>query len=75
MERLAPTEGMRQAATQSVPLKRLGAPSDIANACIFLASSMAAYVNGVVLPVDGGWAQGGVAALGSSLGELLRPQS
>jgi 3-oxoacyl-[acyl-carrier protein] reductase len=37
-----------------VPLARLGEPGDIANACLFLASDEAAYINGVVLGVDGG---------------------
>lgn len=35
-------------------LKRLGAPEDIANAALFLASDEAAYVTGVILPVSGG---------------------
>ncbi|MDQ0268801.1 3-oxoacyl-ACP reductase FabG [Cytobacillus purgationiresistens] len=37
-----------------VPLGKLGKPEDIANAYLFLASSEADYVNGVVLHVDGG---------------------
>jgi NAD(P)-dependent dehydrogenase (short-subunit alcohol dehydrogenase family) len=32
-----------------------GQPSDIANAALFLASDDSKYVNGVVMPVDGGW--------------------
>jgi len=32
-----------------------GQPLDIANAALFLASDDSAYINGVVLPVDGGW--------------------
>jgi 3-oxoacyl-[acyl-carrier protein] reductase len=38
-----------------VPLGRIGAPADIGNACLLLASPEAAYINGVVLPVDGGF--------------------
>lgn len=38
---------------QSIPLKRIGEPSDIANAFLFLASDMASYITGVVLSVDG----------------------
>lgn len=38
----------------SCPLGRIGEPSDMAGAAIFLASRAGAYVNGVVLPVDGG---------------------
>lgn len=36
------------------PMGRIAKPEDIANAALFLASDEAAYVNGVVLPVDGG---------------------
>ncbi len=38
---------------QMIPLKRIGEPSDIANAVTFLASDDASYVSGVVLGVDG----------------------
>jgi NAD(P)-dependent dehydrogenase (short-subunit alcohol dehydrogenase family) len=36
------------------PLGRIGAPADMMGAAIYLASPAAAYVNGVVIPVDGG---------------------
>jgi 3-oxoacyl-[acyl-carrier protein] reductase len=39
---------------QSIPLKRGGETTDVANACVFLASDMAAYITGQVIPVDGG---------------------
>jgi 3-oxoacyl-[acyl-carrier protein] reductase len=39
---------------QSIPLKRGGQPEDIANACVFLGSDMAAYITGQTLNVDGG---------------------
>jgi 3-oxoacyl-[acyl-carrier protein] reductase len=35
-------------------LKRLGSAQDIANAVVFFASDLAGFVNGQVLPVDGG---------------------
>lgn len=38
----------------AIPLKRGGTPEDVANACIFLASDMSAYITGQVLQVDGG---------------------
>jgi 3-oxoacyl-[acyl-carrier protein] reductase len=38
----------------SIPLKRGGTPEDVANACLFLATDMSAYVTGQVLNVDGG---------------------
>lgn len=37
-----------------IPLKRGGTPQDVANACLFLASDMSAYITGQVLNVDGG---------------------
>lgn len=39
---------------EQIPLKRLGKPSDIASAYLFLASNEADYINGTVLQVDGG---------------------
>ena len=42
------------ASLQSIPLGRLGQPEDIAGACLFLASPLAAYVVGQTIIVDGG---------------------
>jgi len=39
---------------QAIPLKRAGETEDVANACVFLASDMATYITGQVIPVDGG---------------------
>src|SRR6185437_2900183 len=39
---------------QAIPLKRGGETADVANACVFLASDMASYITGQVIPVDGG---------------------
>jgi 3-oxoacyl-[acyl-carrier protein] reductase len=36
------------------PMGRMGTPEDIASVAIFLASEHAGFINGVVLPVDGG---------------------
>jgi 3-oxoacyl-[acyl-carrier protein] reductase len=38
----------------NIPLKRAGQGSDIANACVFLASDMSTYITGQTLVVDGG---------------------
>lgn len=37
----------------TIPLRRIGKPEDIANALAFLASDKASYISGVVLSVDG----------------------
>ncbi|MCJ8152857.1 3-oxoacyl-[acyl-carrier-protein] reductase [Chryseobacterium sp. SSA4.19] len=39
---------------EAIPMKKLGKTTDIANACVFLGSEMASYINGQVLNVDGG---------------------
>jgi 2-deoxy-D-gluconate 3-dehydrogenase len=38
-----------------IPAGRWGTPSDLAGAAVFLASRASDYVNGAILPVDGGW--------------------
>lgn len=38
-----------------IPAGRWGDPEDLAGATVFLASPASDYVNGIVLPVDGGW--------------------
>ncbi|RED46178.1 SDR family oxidoreductase [Aestuariispira insulae] len=40
---------------ERTPMRRMGNPNDVAGPVVFLASDAAAYVNGVALPVDGGW--------------------
>lgn len=37
------------------PMKRWGVPEDIAGPVLFLASEQAAFITGVILPVDGGY--------------------
>ena len=38
-----------------IPAGRWGQPSDLGGATVFLASAASDYVNGITLPVDGGW--------------------
>lgn len=47
-------EAMRRAREERSPTGRMGTPWDVANASLFLASDAAQFINGVVLPVDGG---------------------
>jgi NAD(P)-dependent dehydrogenase (short-subunit alcohol dehydrogenase family) len=42
--------------SQSVPMKRMGQPEELAKAVAFLAID-ATYTTGIELPVDGGWSQ------------------
>ncbi len=53
-ERGVPREVVRAEREALVPMGRMGTAWDVANAAVFLASDEAAYVTGVILPVDGG---------------------
>ncbi len=45
-------------AEKNIPLKRLGAPEELAATVAFLASRQAAYITGASIPVDGGVLKG-----------------
>ncbi len=45
-----------------IPMRRIGAPEDIARVAVFLASADSSYVTGQVLTVDGGLSLGAVGA-------------
>ncbi len=47
-------ENFKQRIESTCPLRRIGNPSDMAGVALYLASRAGAYVNGVVIPVDGG---------------------
>lgn len=42
------------AASEGIPLGRLGEPRELGDVVCFLASRQASYLNGVIIPVDGG---------------------
>lgn len=46
--------GLEEAFVRAVPLGRLAEPEDVVSAFTFLASSEASFINGAILPVDGG---------------------
>jgi meso-butanediol dehydrogenase/(S,S)-butanediol dehydrogenase/diacetyl reductase len=45
---------VREKMAKRIPLRRLGRPEDVANVVLFLASDLAAFVNGAAYVVDGG---------------------
>ena len=55
---LAKDPARRDRIESRIPTHSFGQPEDVANAIFYLASDQAAYVNGVNLPVDGGYAIG-----------------
>jgi NAD(P)-dependent dehydrogenase (short-subunit alcohol dehydrogenase family) len=57
-----------------VPLGRAGEVDDVAGAAVFLASDLAGYVTGVLLPVDGGTAAAGGWYHGGDGGWILGPR-
>ena len=51
---MAIREDIRQAITDSVPMKRLGRPDEIGGAVSYLASEIAGYITGSTLNINGG---------------------
>ncbi len=54
MNKMLANESFISAVKKAIPSPRLGSPRDIANGCLYLASEEGSYVNGVLLPIDGG---------------------
>jgi NAD(P)-dependent dehydrogenase (short-subunit alcohol dehydrogenase family) len=67
MARLAPTPEARETFRSVVPLGRFGTKQDVANLALFLASPLASYISGAVIPVDGGRTANGDPGLGRVL--------
>ena len=49
------TEQFQEFAKTHVPMQRYGQEGELSSAIIFLAADESSYVNGVILPVDGGY--------------------
>jgi 3-oxoacyl-[acyl-carrier protein] reductase len=45
---------LQRLATRDIPLKRFGAPEEVADVVVFLASARASYVTGSTIAIDGG---------------------
>jgi 3-oxoacyl-[acyl-carrier protein] reductase len=48
------SDKLKEATINSIPLKRFGSPTDVANLVAFLAAEESAYITGQVINVDGG---------------------
>ncbi|HLL27745.1 MAG TPA: SDR family oxidoreductase [Xanthobacteraceae bacterium] len=67
MARLAPTPEAMEAARKSVPLRRFGEKREVAELALFLASPLASYITGAIIPVDGGLTAAGPRMLAQAL--------
>ena len=51
------TEKITNNTISNIPAKRFGKPEEIADATSFLCSKSADYINGINLPIDGGFSK------------------
>jgi NAD(P)-dependent dehydrogenase (short-subunit alcohol dehydrogenase family) len=63
MTKVLHSDKFREEYSRAIPMRRYGTTSEIAAAICYLASDEAAYTNGVVLPVDGGFLSWGAGAV------------
>jgi NAD(P)-dependent dehydrogenase (short-subunit alcohol dehydrogenase family) len=52
---MALPEAVRNAMSESLPMRRIGEPAELAGSVAFLLSPAAAYITGAVIRVDGGY--------------------
>jgi NAD(P)-dependent dehydrogenase (short-subunit alcohol dehydrogenase family) len=72
MIRLAPTPEAQAAVKKAIPLGRYGTKEEVANLALFLASPLAAFITGVIVPVDGGVTAAGPRGFTQGLAEAMR---
>ena len=75
MRRLAPNDTERRRIAARVPLGRYGRIDEVANIALVLASPLAAYITGVVLPVDGGISLTGPRDFSAAWAATTRPEA
>ena len=47
-------EKVKESIIQSIPMKKIGEPKEVANLVLFLASDLSNYITGQIISVDGG---------------------
>jgi 3-oxoacyl-[acyl-carrier protein] reductase len=52
-----PAEALMEEAAARIPVRRIASPEEFAQLAVFLCSDGASYVNGTVIPIDGGLTQ------------------
>ncbi len=50
-----PVEDVQASMSDGIPLGRIGSPEEFANVAVMMCSPAGGFINGVALPVDGGW--------------------
>ena len=65
----------RRSYLERVPVNRYGAPEEVAAAAVYLALPESGFINGVTLPVDGGFDSGGVIKRGPRPGAPEEPET
>jgi meso-butanediol dehydrogenase / (S,S)-butanediol dehydrogenase / diacetyl reductase len=71
MAGLAKVPGILNAVKEASPMKRMGSSDEVAEVVAFLASDAASYVNGAIIPVDGGISAGtGLPNFNNFLGQI-----
>jgi 3-oxoacyl-[acyl-carrier protein] reductase len=49
------SDAANAAVVQQTPLRRLGTPDEVAQACCFLTSEEGSFITGQVIDISGGW--------------------